>query len=148
MGRKNQAADALSRLHEDSELNLITHSIKRMWKEELEESLVNDEETKTLIAKLVIKPINSDGYSFDKDELKKMGRYYVGNSTDLRKRICDTMHNSSEGGHSGVAASIKITERIFFGQGSYLILLLLSRSVIFVNEISLSMFHHQGSCSL
>lgn len=113
-GKENHAADALSRLHEEAELSVIVHSQKLKWKEELEESLVGDEAATRLITQLSIDPANNEGYTFVNGELKRFGRFYVGNSTDLRTRICVTLHDSIEGGHSGVAASLKRVERLFY----------------------------------
>lgn len=49
--------------------------------------------------------------------MKKNGRLYVGNSTDLRTRILTTLHSSAEGGHSGVAATVQRIERLFYWPG-------------------------------
>lgn len=44
----------------------------------------------------------------------KDGRSYVGASTDLRSKICSIMHESSEGGNSGISAKVKRIERTFY----------------------------------
>ncbi|KAL8105501.1 hypothetical protein AgCh_029333 [Apium graveolens] len=58
-----------------------------------------------------------DKYAFKEGLLLKDGKYYVGTATDLRKKIIETLHNSSERGHSGATATTKRIELQFFGPG-------------------------------
>lgn len=116
-GKENLAADALSRLHGDSELYTIVHSVKPLWRSELAESLIQDDQAQKLIAELTIDAARVQGYSLSEGDLMKEGRFYVGNSTDLKQRICSVMHSSPEGGHSGINATIKRIERTFYWPG-------------------------------
>lgn len=93
---------------------MAIHTLKPVWKEELQNSLENDAEAQQLIAQLIVNPVNNEGYTLQNGELKKNGRFYVGANTNLRQKISCTIHGSSEGGHSGVAATIKRAERLFF----------------------------------
>lgn len=90
------------------------HSIKPLWKEELLASLEYVTEAQQIIAKVNMKPDDDDGYSLQNGELKKSDKFYVGSFTELRWKICNTIHGSTEGGHSGIAATIKKAERIFY----------------------------------
>lgn len=107
-------ADALSRLHEESKIHVMIHVVKPKWKEELDNSLSADADANNLIAKLIIDPNSVAGYTFNNGELKQLGKYYVGSGTDLRKQLCEALHNSHEEGHSGITATTKKIERIFF----------------------------------
>lgn len=113
-GKENHAADALSRQFEQEVVCAVVNYIKPTWKEELKASLVNDEVAQQIITSMAINPSSAVGYSYINGELKKCGKYYVGSSTDLRKNICSTIHSNMEGGHSGITASIKRAERLFY----------------------------------
>lgn len=116
-GKENHVADALSRLHEESKIHAMIHVVKPKWKEELDNSLSADADANNSIAKLIIDPNSVAGYTFNNGELKQLGKYYVGSGTDLRKQLCEVLHNSPEEGHSGIAATTKKIERIFFQPG-------------------------------
>lgn len=77
-GKENHAADALSRVFEETELGAILQVAVPTWKLELQESLTNDTFAQEWIAKLLIDPTNDEGYSLVNGDLKKDGRYYVG----------------------------------------------------------------------
>lgn len=112
-GRENLVADALSRRHQSGECDLI--SVQRpTWRDELVDNLHEDIEVKQIIISLLTNPQVDGEYTYCDGELKRYGRYYVGSTTDLRQRICSAIHNSAEGGHSGIAASIKRAERLFY----------------------------------
>lgn len=49
--------------------------------------------------------------------LLKKGRYYVRKSGDMRTRILQTLHDSGEGGHSGIVATSKRVEAQFYRPG-------------------------------
>lgn len=91
--------------------------LKPLWKEELADSLEGDEEVQDLLAKIVIGDSTVTDYFLHNGELKKKGKYYVGSNGQLREKIGTTIHGSMEGGHSGIAASIKRAELIFFWPG-------------------------------
>lgn len=113
-GKENLVADALSRLHEDSELSALTHYEKPLWKEELIASQASDPNAQQVITALLVDSQSTPGYTLMDDILKKGEQYYVGNSTELRQKICETIHGSPEGGHSGITMSIKRVEKYFY----------------------------------
>lgn len=46
--------------------------------------------------------------------LLRKGKIVVGNNTSLQQMILSWMHNSSQGGHSGVLATLKRAQTLFF----------------------------------
>lgn len=106
-GKENLAADALSRIYEgEDELNVVT-MIKPLWKEDLQESYKDDEIALEMFTVISIQRGSVDDFKVEQDELKWKGKYYVGNSNKLRTTICENIHCNSDGGHSGITASIK-----------------------------------------
>lgn len=87
---------------------------KPIWKEELAYSILHDADAQQIIASLLITPHMAGGYTYKDGELRKHWMYYVGKTTDLRQRICTALHNSAEGGHSGISATVKRVERLFY----------------------------------
>ncbi|XP_074346537.1 uncharacterized protein LOC141685327 [Apium graveolens] len=112
-GKENHAADALSRIFEDSELSVIVQQNIPHWRQEVLDSLRDDSYAQGLITQLLIDPQGSDGFILESGTLKKGDRYYVGVGTGLRKKICNEIHGNTEGGHSGIAATIRRAERNF-----------------------------------
>lgn len=69
------------------------------------------------IAKITVAGTEVEGYSLKQGILRKEGKYYVGSQGQLREKICEAIHCSMEGGHSGIAASIKRAESLFYWPG-------------------------------
>lgn len=70
-GKENYAADALSRLHEDSELSTMVHYAKPLWKGELAASQINENVVQQIMTALLIDPQNKPDYSLVDEILKK-----------------------------------------------------------------------------
>lgn len=115
-GRDNVAADALSRVYENKIECAGTLVNNLGWKEELRTSLEGGTEVSDLMAQLSITGTLPEEYDIKCNTLMKDGKYYVGSGQELRKKITMTLHDSSEGGHSGVTATIKGWRTNSFGQ--------------------------------
>ncbi|KAL8103140.1 hypothetical protein AgCh_027611 [Apium graveolens] len=117
-GKENLAVDAFSRMYEkDNSCNAI-HFVKPAWKEEIWQSLATDVKAQELIVGLTVDPNSVVGFTFIDEELKRNGKYYIGDGTELRKNICTAIHNQAEGGHSGIMTSIKKAERSYNNEKS------------------------------
>lgn len=88
--------------------------ITPQWKIELQDSIKTDAKAQELITQLLINPVEMDGFTLQNGDLRKNGKYYVGDSNDLRAKLCASIHSNSEGGHSRVAITIKRAERTFY----------------------------------
>lgn len=116
-GKDNVVADSLSRVYEGSEeLSSIT-VIQPAWRTELQDSYINDSTVQEILAELSIKGSPVDNYSLVQGDLKWKGRYYVGSGGNLRTQICSNTHSNMEGGHSGITATLKKIEQLFYWPG-------------------------------
>lgn len=81
-GKKNLAADALSRLYEkDGECaGIVVNTCS--WKDELKVSQENDPTVVEVMAQISIKGNGDKGIEVKDGLLMKEGRYYVGNNGD------------------------------------------------------------------
>lgn len=61
----------------------------------------NDLELQELIKKIQSKEEGNNGYSYDKQHLRKNGRLVVGNDAELRRDLIQQWHDLAIGGHSG-----------------------------------------------
>lgn len=112
--KDNFAADALSRIPENqvSCAHILINNCK--WKEDLLQSFDTDPKIQELLAQYAVTGQLPDEYELKDGLVFKGGKYYVGKGSELRGQIIENLHNSSEGGHSGVAATIKRIENQFF----------------------------------
>jgi hypothetical protein len=58
-----------------------------------------------------------DGWEEEEGVLRKKGRLYVGTAGNARARIAQELHGTATGGHSGILASYKRTNRNFVWPG-------------------------------
>lgn len=65
----------------------------------------------------MMNPDTNPLFSLKEGVLRKEGKIYVGNQGELRKKLIEAIHGSSEGGHSGITATIKRAEALFYWPG-------------------------------
>lgn len=113
-GKDNLVADALSRCRsEDVHCNAL-HTVIPEWKQELKASWEGDTLAQELIPSLMIGGTNSQGFTLVDGDIKKEGKYYVGNGNGLRRQIIENSYSSLEGGHSGILTTIKRIQNMFY----------------------------------
>lgn len=120
-GKENVVADPLSRLHDSPSLhqyntgqsNAIS-SVIPQWKLDIRNSLEGDADITTILNQLAINPSLVSEFSLIDGDLRRNGRLCVGNNGNLRHDILQNLHNSREGGHSGINATIKRVSSIFW----------------------------------
>ena len=106
-GKTNKVADALSRQFEkEAQLQGLTSiTIIPEWIKELEQSYKGDKSVEDMISQLSIAPNSSPQFSYTNGILRCKGRVYVGNQGQLRYQLLQKLHDSPQGGHSGVQAT-------------------------------------------
>lgn len=67
-----------------------------------------------MIASLTVDSNSADGFTLINGDLKKNGKYYIRDNTDLRQSICSAVHSQGEVGYSDITTSIKRAERKFY----------------------------------
>lgn len=113
-GKDNLVVDALSRCNDSRGQGNVVHSCIPLWKQEVQQSLEGDMVSKELMLSVAIDSGTNPGHHVVDGELRKDGKLYIGEGNQLRKRIIDNIHNNSEGGHSGITATTKRIEVMFF----------------------------------
>lgn len=112
-GKENLVADALSR-RQEGECSYLTTEVTPTWKLEVGKSMENDNEAQELIAQLLIDAESLPEYQYKDGILRKQGKIYLCSSGEVRQKIMELIRSTPEGGHSGIATSIKRAELIFF----------------------------------
>lgn len=116
-GEENRAADALSRLYEtEGQFNAIT-ILEPKWIRELKDSYQEDEELKGLIKQLTENGSNFPHHTYNGGLLRYKNKLMVGEENQMREKIIDMVHNSSEGGHSGINGTYKKMKSYFYWKG-------------------------------
>jgi len=114
-GKKNVAADALSRKDEDLEALLCAISIIQPdWINEARDEWKNDEEVWALIHKLQQDTITSDTFSWKNDLLWYKYRLYLCKNSQLKQKILMELHTSPLGGHSIFLKTYHKVKKEFF----------------------------------
>lgn len=116
-GKENIVADSLSRIYDNSGDCAGVTVIKPTWKEELHDGYLNDSHAQEILSEITIKGGTINNYSLVYDDIRWGGRYYVGTGNELRKKISTNIHSNCEGGHSGIFATIKKVEQLFYWPG-------------------------------
>jgi hypothetical protein len=123
-GCDNRAADALSRKFQPVEqtpteatppitcraITLATPT----WASDITTSYVGDTDYSKLLQEVAINPTNHANYTVQNGILRFKGRIVIGSSTDLRKKLFDTFHSSTIGGHSGNRVTYQKLKHLFF----------------------------------
>ncbi|KAL8147535.1 hypothetical protein AgCh_005022 [Apium graveolens] len=113
-GKENIVADALSRTHGLQLLSMAVSSVDSQLMEELKSHWENDTQLSKLISELNRDPTSHPHYKWDKGILLRKGKPVVGSDTTIQNMILNWMHNSSQGGHSGIYATLKRAQNLFF----------------------------------
>lgn len=116
-GKENIVADSLSRVYEGLEESTAITVLQPTWKEEICASYDNDSTAQEMLSEISVKGNSLNDFSLSQGILKWKGRYYVGTSNNLRQKICNSIHSNMEGGHSGIAATLKRAEQLFYWPG-------------------------------
>lgn len=115
-GSENGAADALSRRDSQAELEQIT-ILQPAWVQELNDSYVGDPLAQEGIAECTIEPQGVSFYQYCDGILKYKGKLYVGETSGLRARIIQHIHESNIGGHSGIENTYQKICNTFYWPG-------------------------------
>jgi hypothetical protein len=99
-GIENRATDALSRRPQEYELMSITIVIP-LWINDVLSNYDQDTKCKELEEKLRVNPAAVPNFTLTNGILRYKTEIYVGSTSDLRKQLITSFHDSALGGHSG-----------------------------------------------
>jgi hypothetical protein len=145
-GRENKAADALSRANHSSQVLAIS-SVIPVWMEQVITSYEQDHWCLEMIQKLSINQHAIPNYSLNNGLLRYKGKLVIGANGDLKKKLLETFHRSSFGGHSGERATLKRLQLIFHWPKMQQVVKEYVSTCLPVKRISLNMYHTLDYCS-
>lgn len=117
-GKENVVADPLSRRYEGAdhfqgESRAISIVIPQ-WQQEVKASWANDLAVQEILTKIALYPSSVTEFSLQDGDLRRQGKLVVRVDGELRTQIAKNLHGTSEGGHSGIQATIKRVKNIFW----------------------------------
>jgi hypothetical protein len=106
-GSENRVADALSRRpHPDMEIHAISRC-HPAWLMTIIDAYQQDQFTKELLQRLLIRPDEEEGYTLIDGVIRKQGRIWLPNSPELHARVIHELHATPIGGHSGIPVTLR-----------------------------------------
>lgn len=112
----NTVADALSR-KPDVEGKMAISTLSTDLLEKVKSTWEVDADLARVIGELEEQANSHPKFTWPGNQLRRKGKLVVGNNGELRKEILWHFHNSSLGGHSGMAATMSRVTNVFFWKG-------------------------------
>ena len=111
-GKENVAADGLSRITATQLLAMTVSEVSSSLLEQIKQSWTLDPNVQQLLTQIQQgeTPLH---YSYSQGLLYRKGRLVVGRQKDLHSTIIQAFHDSSFGGHSGIAVTVKRVSALF-----------------------------------
>ncbi|GJW16698.1 ty3-gypsy retrotransposon protein [Tanacetum coccineum] len=113
-GVENKVADALSRVHSGELLSLLLTSVDSQLLDSIKATWNSDLVLHKLISELQLNPSSHSRYRWTGKELRRNNKLVIGNDTTLKQKLLHWMHNSPQGGHSGISATLKRIQILFY----------------------------------
>lgn len=113
-GTENLVADALSRRSTVMQLAAFSE-VQPAWVQEVINSYATDSEAQELITHLLIQNPDENGFSLKQGIIRREGKIWIGANSALRTKLISALHDSAEGGHSGVQGTYLRVKRVFGG---------------------------------
>jgi hypothetical protein len=112
-GPKNGAADALSRVAQQYQINAISGVIPVRVQEILNSYSV-DVDAQQLLHELAVVQANDQGFSLQDGLIRFKGKIWVGANTAIQTKSIQAFHSSAMGRHSGIQATYKKVHTLFY----------------------------------
>ncbi|GJV00143.1 retrotransposon-related protein [Tanacetum coccineum] len=113
-GVENKVADALSRVHSGELLSLLLTSVDSQLLDSIKATWNSDPVLHKLISELQLNPSSHSRYQWTGKELRRNNKLVIGNDTTLKQKLLHWMHNSPQGGHSGISTTLKRIQSLFY----------------------------------
>lgn len=111
-GSENKAADALSKKPDAELLAISLLTPNDTLYQHIKDTWTQDATLQELIVKLQVQPFKY--FTWCNDQLKWKVRLVVGHDTQLRNTIITLWHSTPQGGHSGMDATIRRIQSLFY----------------------------------
>ena len=108
--------DALSEREKRGSCQAISAEILD-WVREITTSYEQSTSTKDINTRLVVQPTDQFGYTLSARLLRYKGRLVIGEDSQLKDRILQSLHNSPIGGHSGLNVTYSKVRQLFYWPG-------------------------------
>ena len=116
-GTTNKVADALSRIP-CSELHAtMVTSLHSTLLEEIKSHWQEDPNIQQIITDLQQIPTSHPHYQWREGQLRRKGRLVIGDNQHLKNKVLVWLHDSAGGGHSGIQATLKRVQSMFYWAG-------------------------------
>lgn len=116
-GAENRATDALSRTPSIQLLSIAVSSVESALLEDLKQHWATDKNLQKVIQELNSDPSSHPCFTWHQGLLQRKGKLMVDDNSDIKQTILQWMHSSTQGGHSGVHATFKRIQTLFFWAG-------------------------------
>ncbi|GKC00536.1 retrotransposon-related protein [Tanacetum coccineum] len=113
-GVENKVADALSRIQSGELLSMMFGSVDSELLDKIKAAWISDPILQKVISKLQVNASSHSKYQWKDNELRRNNKLVIGNDASLRQQLLQWMHNSPQGGHSGITATLKRIQRLFY----------------------------------
>ncbi|WVZ89541.1 hypothetical protein U9M48_035925 [Paspalum notatum var. saurae] len=112
-GSNNGAADALSRMPNESEVTVASVSVSQpVWLQELQDSYSQSKSASKLLAELTLH-YTQGHFSLNQGVIKYKGRFWLGHNSALQQQVMNNQHAGAIGGHSGLLATYTRIKNLF-----------------------------------
>jgi hypothetical protein len=115
-GKKNRAADALSRRPQQKHLSSISTTVP-LWVIDIMSSYSDDPKCKELEEQLRINNVVVHNYTLSSGIIRYKNRIYVGAHSNLRTQLIQAFHDSALGGHSSERVTYVTLKSLFHWPG-------------------------------
>ncbi|WOH15055.1 hypothetical protein DCAR_0934588 [Daucus carota subsp. sativus] len=113
-GKENVVADALSRTSGMQLFTMAVSSVSSQLLDELKLYWQKDVDIERLIQEVQQDPTSHPHYKWSDGVLLRKGKLMVGRADNVQQLVLNWMHSSSQGGHSGVYATMKRIKTLFY----------------------------------
>ena len=100
-GRLNKGADALSRIHETGELQVLHSQIKWLQEDQIKAENDKDERLRKIMSEVQQNPDKWPGYEYRHGVLLYEGRLVLSAHSIVIPTLLEEFHSTPQGGHSG-----------------------------------------------
>lgn len=116
-GSENKVADALSRRPHQEMLVFALSSSQPLWMEEIQAAYEGDAQAKKLLEQLTLAPNGDARFTLRDGIIRYDKRIWIPDAPELKRKILQTLHSSSVGGHSGIPVTLRRLHQLFYWKG-------------------------------